>query len=115
MLRSLFLPARTADPIARVVARPGILAGRRGELADQDLVQARRDDIEWLTVMMLEPHLGSLVAIEIDWQRRPAPAIEAVTLAGNRVPDGDARLPALRAAAAEAIMIICDGGNVQAG
>jgi hypothetical protein len=108
MLQSLFLPARTADPIARVIVRPSILAGRHGELADPGLVHARRDDVEWMMVMMLERHLGPLVAIELDWNSDLAPSIEAATVGGTPIAHGDSRLTALRAAAAEAIMVVCD-------
>jgi hypothetical protein len=108
------IAACPGDPIATLTVRPIVLAGRNGELADLDLIRARRAKIEELMVASLHfsIHTEHVSAISIDWESQRLPGIEAVTaitVEGRELPGGDWRIRALRAVCAEAVMAICDG------
>jgi len=98
-----------ADPIARVVVQPRVLAGKNGELADRDLLGARRSDVEILIRALLAEQLGTHAEIEVDWRESARPAgVAAITAAGAILPIRDRRHVALCAAASEAVMMACD-------
>src|SRR5262245_60933406 len=75
MLASLNAPAiadRKEDPIGRVVVRPRVLAGPNGELADEDLRDARGAEIEELisASLLFSVHCEHALAIAVEWDIR---------------------------------------------
>ena len=112
-LQDRFIAERFADPIARLIVRPVVLAGRNGDLADLDVMRARRAKIDELILMSLHLsiHTEHVREIEVDWDSQcvtGAEAVTAMTLAGSELHAGDWRIRALRALSAKAIMAICD-------
>jgi hypothetical protein len=101
--------SRVRDSIARLIVRPIVLSGPNGALADLDLMRARREEIEELILwsLQLSVHCVDVVTIEFDWNEESAPLM-ATTVGGQLLPNDDHRLCALRAAAGEAIMAVCD-------
>jgi hypothetical protein len=90
-----------------------VLAGRNGELADLDLMRARRTKVEELILMSLHfsVHTEHVSEIAVDWNSQcvaGVTAVTATTVRGCELPEGDWRIRALRAVSGEAIMAICD-------
>jgi hypothetical protein len=107
------IAACPGDPIARLIVRPTVLAGPNGELADLDLMRARRAKIEELILMSLHLsiHTERVSEIAVDWDSQcvaRAMAVTATTVSGCELPEGDWRIRELRAVSGEAIMAICD-------
>jgi hypothetical protein len=92
------------------VVQPRVLAGKHGDLADLQLLDARRSDVEDLMRAHLAKRVGMDAKVEIDWRDDSAtPAgLAAFMVSGNVLPARDARYAALRAAASEAVMMACD-------
>jgi hypothetical protein len=98
------------DPIARLIVRALVLARPNGELADVDLMLARRSEISDMIVasIALSVHSEHAVDIEIDWTSAGGAPLVASTARGRDLPAADFRLRALRALCSEAIMAVCD-------
>ena len=90
-----------------------VLAGPNGELAELDLLRARRAKIEELILASLHfsVHTEHVSEIVVDWDSQCAAgvvAVTATTVRGCELPAGDWRIRALCAVAGEAIMATCD-------